>query len=172
MMSLICTPSAAARYASKVMWTSRGLFAHQVDTGHAGNLCKPGLYVFFDQLLVTRQFRVRIVGQHAYQQRCGPGRLSTAAGEYLWLERVGRPRRRLVEIVNDVEFCRLNVCAHGERQVNKSLAAAYERVDGDYAWRVSEDVFLGFYNGRLHLFRGGCAPEIGDGNLRFLDGRQ
>ena len=83
--------------------------------------------------------------------------------------RIARPRRRLRQVVNDIELGGLHVGADGKRQVNETLPATNEGIDVGQPRRVAQHVFLRLDDVRFHLFRGCCAPEVGDRYLRLLD---
>ena len=146
--------------------------ALQVDARDARDARQPRLNVLLDEPLVGRQVLVRIVGQHTDQQGRRAGQIAPAACKYLRLDGVGRPRRHLAEIVDDVELGRLDVGADREAQVDEALAAADERADVGQPGRVLEHVFLWFDDVGFHLFGSRGAPEVGDRHLWFLDGRQ
>ena len=148
------------------------LLAGQVDLRYAGNSRKTRFDVLIDELLVAREVLVRVLRQYPYQQRRGRWSLLPATSENLRLDRIRRARRRLVEIVDDVEFGILNIRAHVEGQGNEAGATADERVEVGDAGRISQHIFLRLDDARLHFFRCSGAPEICNRNLRLLNRRQ
>ncbi len=148
------------------------LLAVQVDLGNAGDPCETRFDVILDQLLVIGEFLVGIFGQYPDEHRCGRRRLLTATGKHLWLDSIGRPRWGLVEVVDDVEFCFLDVGADVEGERDETRAAADESIDVRDPGGVAQYVLLGFDDDRLHLLGRGRPPEIGDGYLRLLYCRQ
>ena len=169
MMSLICTPSAAARYRIERDVHFARLLAGQKHLRNTRDLRQTWLHLVLYQFLIVRQVFVRIVGQNANQQRCRPWRLRSAAGADLRLNRIRRAWRRLCQVVDDVEFGGLYVGADSKCQVDEALTAADERGDVGHARRVTQDVFLRLDNVCFHLFRGRRPPEVRDRYLWLLD---
>jgi len=60
----------------------------------------------------------------------------------LRLGRVRRARRRLRQIVDDIEFCSLDVRANGEAKVNEACTPTDERVDIGEPGSVAQYIFL------------------------------
>ena len=114
-----------------------------------------GSNVLFVTGIPGTAFLNRIAGQYAYQQRSSAGRLLAAAGEHLRLDRIRRARWRLVQIIDDIEFCCLNVRADGEREVDESRTATDKRADCGESRGASQHVLLRFDDRRLHLLGSG-----------------
>jgi hypothetical protein len=136
------------------------LLALQVDLRNARDTGQTGLDMVLDQLLIAGQLARGIAGQHADEQRRSGQSLTPAAGADLRLEGIARPRRRLREVVDDVELRGLDVSAHGKRQVDESRAPTDIRVDVGNAGRVAQDVFLRFDDIGLHFLGISAAPRL------------
>ena len=73
------------------------------------------------------------------------------------------------QIVDDIEFCGLDVRTNGEGKVNEACTPTYESVDIGEPGSVAQYIFLRLDDIGLHLLGRGCPPEISDRYLRLFD---